>query len=166
MALIPFLLWRHVPLFTFNPAVWPQILYLTVLVTALAYYCYFVGLSLLDTSLGATVFFVKPLLAALLAAAVLGERLTPGLATGALLVLASICLVQRGGRRVPAPGIHLRRGTHPADGSGARPLPSAPGYPSGGWVWRSAARRCGVAKAGGIEIAASGTEPGGSKDSG
>ncbi len=97
MALIPILLWRHVSLFTFNPAVWPQVLYLTVLVTALAYYCYFVGLSMLDTSLGATVFFVKPLLASLLAAAVLGEKLTPGLAIGTLLVLGSIYLVLRGG---------------------------------------------------------------------
>ncbi len=109
IALIPLLWWRHIPLFTFNPSIWPQMLYLTVLVTALAYYCYFVGLSLLDTSLGATVFFVKPLLASLLAAAVLGERLTPGLAIGTLLVLASILLVRRGGRRSGAAASALQQ---------------------------------------------------------
>ncbi|MGD0154349.1 MAG: DMT family transporter [Thermacetogeniaceae bacterium] len=96
IALIPVLIWRHTPVFAFNASIWPQLLYLTVLVTAVAYYCYFVGLSMLDTSLGATVFFVKPLLASLLAAAVLGERLTAGLVFGMLLVLVSIYLVLRG----------------------------------------------------------------------
>ena len=95
-ALVPVLIWRHTPVFAFNLSLWPQLIYLTVLVTAVAYYCYFVGLSMLDTSLGATVFFVKPLLASLLAAVVLGEKLTPGLAFGILLVLGSIYLVQRG----------------------------------------------------------------------
>lgn len=98
ITLIPVLIWRHTSVFAFNASIWPQLLYLTVLVTAVAYYCYFVGLSMLDTSLGATVFFVKPLLASLLAAAVLGERLTSGLVFGILLVLVSIYLVLRGAR--------------------------------------------------------------------
>jgi drug/metabolite transporter (DMT)-like permease len=41
----------------FNLSVWLQILYLAVMVTAVAYYCFFVGLSMLDTSLGSTIFF-------------------------------------------------------------------------------------------------------------
>jgi drug/metabolite transporter (DMT)-like permease len=96
LSLVPVLALRHTPLFTFNPSIWPQLLYLTVLVTAVAYYCYFVGLSMLDTSLGAAVFFFKPPLASLLAAAVLGEQLTPGLIFGMILVVASIWLVRRG----------------------------------------------------------------------
>jgi len=94
LTLIPFLLFRHIPLFNFDTTVWPQMVYLTVFVTGLAYYTYFLGLSMVDTSLGSMVFFIKPLLASLLAAVTLGEKVTLNLAVGTLLVLVSIYLVQ------------------------------------------------------------------------
>lgn len=94
LALIPVLLFRHLPLFSLDPEIWPQMAYLTVFVTGLAYYCYFKGLSMTDTSLGSMVFFLKPLMASLLAAVVLGEKLTWGLALGTCMVLGSIYLVQ------------------------------------------------------------------------
>ncbi|HWP96073.1 MAG TPA: EamA family transporter [Syntrophomonadaceae bacterium] len=94
LSLIPVLIFRHSPLFTVNINIWPQIFYLTVFVTGLAYYSYFKGLSMMDTSLGSMVFFIKPVLASLLAAIILGEKLTWELALGTFMVLASIYLVQ------------------------------------------------------------------------
>lgn len=95
LSLIPVLLIKDIPLFSFDPVIWPQIIYLTVFVTGLAYYSYFLGLSMVDTSLGSMVFFVKPLLASFLAAVVLGEKLSLNLIFGTLLVLVSIYVVQR-----------------------------------------------------------------------
>lgn len=95
LSLVPVLLLRKVPFFQLNTGVWPQLLYLTVCVTGLAYYCYFKGLSMTDTSLGSMVFFIKPLLAGVLAAITLGEKVTGGLILGTLMVLASIYLVQK-----------------------------------------------------------------------
>lgn len=93
--LIPVLLFKRLPVFSMSFNIWPQMIYLTVFVTGLAYYSYFKGLALTDTSLGSMVFFIKPLLASLLAAISLGEKLTWGLLFGTLTVLASIYLVQR-----------------------------------------------------------------------
>lgn len=95
LSLMPLLLIKDIPLFSFDPVIWPQIIYLTVFVTGLAYYSYFRGLSMVDTSLGSMVFFVKPLLASFLAAVVLGEKLSINLLFGTMLVLVSIYIVQR-----------------------------------------------------------------------
>jgi drug/metabolite transporter (DMT)-like permease len=94
IALFPVLLVRHLPIFFFQPVVWPQVFYLTVFVTGLAYYSYFLGLSMVDTSLGSMVFFIKPLLASVLAAIFLGEKVSLQLALGTVLVLVSIYIVQ------------------------------------------------------------------------
>lgn len=94
LFLIPVLLFEHLPVFSISMNIWPQMLYLTVFVTGLAYYTYFKGLALTDTSLGSMVFFIKPLLASLLAAISLGEELTWGLVCGTGIVLSSIYLVR------------------------------------------------------------------------
>ena len=80
--------------FPFNE-VWPQILYLSVLVSGIAYFLYFKALSMLDTSLGSMTFFVKPILASIFAAVVLGETLRVNLFVGSILVIVGITIVRK-----------------------------------------------------------------------
>lgn len=82
-------------MFAFDPRIWLQLAYISVCVTGIAYYTYFLGLSMTDTSLGSTVFFAKPVLASILAAVALGEQLSWNLGTGILLILVSTYLVQQ-----------------------------------------------------------------------
>jgi len=61
-------------------------------VTGIAYLTYFAALKEMPANVGSSVFFVKPIVASLLAVIFLGERLTPFLLLGGLLVLAGIYL--------------------------------------------------------------------------
>lgn len=72
-----------------------QVLYLSVFVTGLAYYLYFKALENLDTGLGSMSFFLKPILASVLAAVVLGETVCIQIVLGIVLVLAGIVLAVR-----------------------------------------------------------------------
>ncbi len=94
IILIPFLLFQRQPVFFININILPQMLYLSIFVTGLAYYTYFKGLALTDTGLGSMVFFVKPPLACFLAAIALGEELTLTLVLSTIIVLASIYMSQ------------------------------------------------------------------------
>jgi len=95
LALLPFLLVLHIPVFSFDFRFWLHIVYLGFFVTGVGYYAYFVGLSQVDTSLGSMIFFVKPILASVLAAVVLHEEITVKLLVGIFLVLLGVYLVQR-----------------------------------------------------------------------
>lgn len=95
ISLIPILILKQLPLFTFNSSICLQIIYLTVFVTGIAYYCYFKGLSMVDTSLGSMIFFIKPVLASLLAFVILGENITSSLIIGTAIIIASIYMVRR-----------------------------------------------------------------------
>lgn len=95
LLLLPLLKLLALPAFAVSPTAWLRIAYLSICVTGIAYFTYFSGLSLCDTSLGSMVFFVKPVLASLLAAAVLGEALTWRLGAGILLVLLGIHIIQQ-----------------------------------------------------------------------
>ena len=96
---------------------WPGLAYLTLFATAIAYVAYFSGLQRLGAARGSFYFFLKPLLASLIAWLWLGERLTPQLAAGAAFVLAGLALTL-------APGTASLR-------QRASPTASAPASPTG-----------------------------------
>lgn len=101
---------------------WLALAYLSILVTGFAYYAFFQGLSYLEASAGASVFFAKPVFASLLAWAILGEPLTGTKLAGIGLILAAMTLVTG---RPKASGSPSRSGASakPVHTSGA----SAPG---------------------------------------
>ncbi|HEY9061596.1 MAG TPA: DMT family transporter [Pseudobacteroides sp.] len=70
-----------------------QVMYLAVFVTGIAYLTYFKGLSVLGAGKGSMVFFIKPVLASVIAVVFLKEKPSIYLAAGTLLILASIILV-------------------------------------------------------------------------
>ncbi|HOW98361.1 MAG TPA: EamA family transporter [Kiritimatiellia bacterium] len=98
--LVPLAWWREGPP---GPALahlsWPGFLYLTLCATAIAYVAYFSGLQRLGAARGSFYFFLKPVLASLIAWLWLGERLTPQLVIGAAFVLAGLALTMMPGPR-------------------------------------------------------------------
>jgi len=70
-----------------------QVIYLSVFVTGIAYLTYFKGLSIIGAGKGSMVFFIKPVLASIIAIVFLKEKPSLFLAAGTLLILASIVLV-------------------------------------------------------------------------
>jgi drug/metabolite transporter (DMT)-like permease len=104
LALLPFLLVFKKPTFLFPAAVLPQVLYLAVFVTGLAYLTYFLGLQLIGASKGSLTFFLKPVLASIIAAVFINEPITPYLIFGTLLVIAGIAMVLFGDKALKRGG--------------------------------------------------------------
>lgn len=73
-----------------DAASWLGILYLGVVSTAVAFYLWNKGFEYVDASTGALYFFVQPLVGGALGALLLGERLGPGFALGAVLIAAGV----------------------------------------------------------------------------
>ena len=73
-------------------AIVPEFLYLCVIGTALAYYCYFDAIAHVSTGLGSMSFFIKPGLASLLCAVVLGEPITANILVGIVLILCGLAV--------------------------------------------------------------------------
>jgi len=69
------------------------LIYLGVIVTGIGYYAFFTGLLYLDTTIGAAVFFFKPVLATLFAFLLLGEPITVGKIAGTMVILVAMGLV-------------------------------------------------------------------------
>ncbi len=90
LALLPVLLLSGVDPLHFEAAALPRIAYLSIFVTGIAYFTFFMGLSLTGTVSGSFVFFGKPVLANLFAVLFLGEKFTANLAAGTFLILAGI----------------------------------------------------------------------------
>ncbi|MFA6243307.1 MAG: DMT family transporter [Candidatus Hydrogenedentales bacterium] len=82
--------WEMLPGFV---KIWPQLAYLSIVVTGMAYLFYFRGLEGVDATQAASALFLKPPLATLLAAVVLGEPLTWNLALALAAVLGGLYLV-------------------------------------------------------------------------
>ncbi|MFA6504877.1 MAG: DMT family transporter [Treponemataceae bacterium] len=95
LAVLPFLLIFHIPIVRFDPAVAPQVAYLAICVTGIAYFLYFKGLGYTGVGAGSTVFFFKPALAALFAFLYLRETPTFSFLVGTPLILVGIYLVLR-----------------------------------------------------------------------
>jgi drug/metabolite transporter (DMT)-like permease len=83
---------------------WAAVLLLAVFCTAIAYMLYAHALALAPASRLAAIQTIEPLIAVMLAALILGETLTPALASGGAAILLGIYLVERnapGSRRLP-----------------------------------------------------------------
>lgn len=75
------------------------ILYMAAIATAVAYYLWFRGLSVLDGSAAAPTLFIQPLLGAAIAIVLLHDTLSWATVAGAALIGLSLLLVVRGERR-------------------------------------------------------------------
>jgi drug/metabolite transporter, DME family len=81
---------------------WPLLLYLGLGPTAAAYALFTAGLGRVPATAAGIVSLLEPLTAATLGLVVFGERLGPGGATGALLLLAALALLTAAGRVSPS----------------------------------------------------------------
>ncbi|MGF7429456.1 DMT family transporter [Thermoanaerobacterium thermosaccharolyticum] len=95
LMLLPILLYNKYPVFNLPLKAIPQMLYLTVFVTGIAYYTYFLGLSSVNTGVGSMVFFAKPVLASIIASIFLSEKITIQLVIGTIVILIGIFIVQK-----------------------------------------------------------------------
>lgn len=87
---VPILLWKDIPLFYIPQGAFLKILYLGVFLSGISYITYMEALKILTASKGAMVFFLKPVIASILAVVFLGESLSPKTVVGTLLVLAGV----------------------------------------------------------------------------
>jgi drug/metabolite transporter (DMT)-like permease len=87
---VPILLWNNIPLFYIPQGTFLKILYLGVFLSGVAYITYMEALKILTASKGAMVFFLKPVIASMLAVVFLGESLSFKTVAGTLLVLAGV----------------------------------------------------------------------------
>jgi drug/metabolite transporter (DMT)-like permease len=84
---------------TITGALFPTIAwiaYLTLLATGAAYVLYFYGLNHLSIAAGTSVFYLKPIIASLLAWATLGEELSAHFFAGLAVILGALSLTRRG----------------------------------------------------------------------
>jgi drug/metabolite transporter (DMT)-like permease len=79
------------------------VLYMAVVSTAIAYWLWFRGLSVVDGSAAAPLLFIQPLLGTALAVWLLHDALSWATLVGGMLILASLMLVMRGGSRAVEP---------------------------------------------------------------
>lgn len=95
LACIPVLLYFHIPLLTFDYQLWPWMAYLTLVLTSLAYYLFLYGLEHLPPGAGSLIFFVKPVLATVLAACLLHESISTLYILGTLVIILGLWLYTR-----------------------------------------------------------------------
>jgi len=88
----------HVPA---DPATLWWLVYLALLATGLAYVLYFYGLNKVPIAAGTSVFYLKPVLAPLLAAHVLHDKLRLNFFIGLAVIFVSLALTIPGGRHGP-----------------------------------------------------------------
>ena len=92
MLYVPILLAKGIPLFYIPKGTILVVLYAGVFLSGIAYITYMEALKILTASKGAMVFFLKPVIASILAVVFLGESLTLKTIAGMLLVLAGIVI--------------------------------------------------------------------------
>lgn len=100
VGLLPFVPFDAVRLAT--PRLWLDIALMAALSTYLAYYVYYQGLRRVEASRAVLVATIEPVVAAVLAAALFGERLGPWGVVGALLVLSAAAITSMLPREVAA----------------------------------------------------------------
>ena len=84
----------HLPsLIVSNGSVFLSVLYLGLAATGLGYLFYFKGLHRVGASKGATVFYIKPVFATLLAVLLLGETVSAAMIAGTVVILSGLFLV-------------------------------------------------------------------------
>ncbi len=87
---VPVLLLRGIPLFHIPEGTTFKVIYLGIFVSGIAYITYMEALRILTASKGAMVFFLKPVIASILAVVFLGESLGLKTVAGMILVLAGV----------------------------------------------------------------------------
>jgi drug/metabolite transporter (DMT)-like permease len=92
LVLLPMLIFFKIPVLKFDYSNLWQVAYLSILVTGFAYLTYFKGLSDLGASKGSMIFFVKPVLASIIAILFLKEALTYNLFIGTVLIIGGIVI--------------------------------------------------------------------------
>ncbi|MDA3900698.1 MAG: DMT family transporter [Spirochaetes bacterium] len=78
------------PILVYKTAPLPQLLYLGIMVTGVAYIAYFKGLTIVGAGKGSLLYFLKPVLASIFAMIVLSEKATIGFIVGTLLILSGL----------------------------------------------------------------------------
>lgn len=101
LSILPILAFRGTPIFHVPRSILPQVAYLTIFVSGIAYFSYFLGLERLGASKGSLVFFFKPVIAGVLAALFLKEPLTLHFIIGTVLIMGGVFSVFYGRDRVP-----------------------------------------------------------------
>jgi len=71
---------------------WPELLYIVLIGTALAYLLYYIGLKRISAFVASMVFFLKPGLACILAWLIRGEKMNTWTFSGTLVVFMALCL--------------------------------------------------------------------------
>ncbi len=99
LAMLPLFLFTNSKMPVLDGMAIVKVLYLAVFVTGVAYIAYFKGLSVLGTTNGSLVFFLKPALASLIAIIFLNEKATLNLLIGTILIIAGVVIVVRFGNR-------------------------------------------------------------------
>jgi len=89
---VPILIAYKIPIFYIPQAAVIRILYLSVFLSGIAYITYMEALKILTTSKGSMVYFLKPVIASVLAVIFLGETLSVKTIIGTILVLAGILI--------------------------------------------------------------------------
>lgn len=92
--LIPIILFNHSSLFHISAKAMLPMTYLTLFVTGIAYYTYFLGLTYMNAGAGSMIFFIKPILASIFAWIFLDEKISINLIIGTFIILLGIFLVQ------------------------------------------------------------------------
>jgi len=96
LTILPFVLMKGISPFQIDwQPIWWEMAYICVGNTGLAFFLYFKALEYLDTSFAATTFFVKPILASLLATVILGEAFSLNMVAGIAFVLVGIYFVNK-----------------------------------------------------------------------
>jgi len=78
---------------------WPELLYIVLIGTALAYLLYYLGLKRVSAFIASMVFFLKPGLACILAWVVRGEKMNAWTFSGTLIILMALCLTLMNNRK-------------------------------------------------------------------
>ncbi|GFN33154.1 DMT family transporter [Paenibacillus xylaniclasticus] len=99
LTILPFVLYKGISPFAIDlQPIWWEMAYICIGNTGLAFFLYFKALESLDTSFASTTFFVKPILASLLATLILGEMFSMNMVAGIVLVLIGIYFVNKQGQ--------------------------------------------------------------------
>ncbi len=90
LFLMPVLIFLKIPLLRFDLSVLPQMLYITIMLTIVAYVLFLYGLKFLPAGTGSLIFFAKPPLAILWAFLLLHETITLPFLLGSFVIMAGI----------------------------------------------------------------------------
>lgn len=90
LFLMPVLIFLKIPLLRFDLSVLPQMLYITIMLTIVAYVLFLYGLKFLPAGTGSLIFFAKPPLAILWAFLFLHETITLPFLLGSFVIMAGI----------------------------------------------------------------------------